>query len=145
MATINPFGTKTNTHVDAPKIQVRDTLKENELLQSGESLYSNDGNVWVTLESQCIFALRDKRVANGKIIRLYPSDVPKGNLSPCKLAMQGDGNLCLYPNNGPALWCSMSNGVAPGPYRFQVQGDGNACIVSDSAGRSIWCTQTGGR
>lgn len=54
------------------------------------------------------------------------------------LALQGDGNLVLYPNGGQALWATHSRGT-----RAIVQDDGNF-VLYDSAGTPTWWSGTAG-
>jgi len=60
------------------------------------------------------------------------------------LVMQGDGNLCIYNNGGPGVWCTMSHGRGPGPWRLAMQGDGNL-VIYNASNQAVWATNTSGR
>lgn len=55
------------------------------------------------------------------------------------LALQGDGNLCLYWNGHGVLWCAYTN---PNGNQAVMQGDGNFAVY-DSSGHYIWGTYPG--
>ena len=56
------------------------------------------------------------------------------------LAMQTDGNLCLYTQQGRLLWASSTQGN-PGAYAV-MQSDGNFCIYPAGGGTELWMTAT---
>lgn len=62
------------------------------------------------------------------------------------VAMQHDGNLCMYrtnPAGQPAIWCTMSYGKGQAPYKLAVQTDGNLVIYGQTG--STWATMTHGQ
>jgi hypothetical protein len=57
------------------------------------------------------------------------------------LAMQSDGNLCVYTAQNGFQWCSMKHGFKGG--KLQMQTDGNL-VVYDGAGAAKWDSKTQG-
>lgn len=76
------WNTNTATHVDTPNIVIRSVLNTNDVLESGQALYSEDKNSWLTLESQCILVMRDKRASNAIVWSVPPIGNPTN--SPCR-------------------------------------------------------------
>src|SRR6476620_3168716 len=83
--------------------------------------------------------------AYGMVNTLNPGDRLNPNQSATSsngryiIIYQGDGNLVLYINGGPALWASNTPGKPSGV--CIMQGDGNLVLYTYGA-RAIWATNT---
>jgi len=64
--------------------------------------------------------------------------------APCKLVMQGDGNLVLYGKDNSAVWSTNTHKRANGPYNFVMQEDGNLVLYAEG-NRVLWASNTAGK
>jgi len=126
-----------------PLIRITDTLQMNQVLNSGESLYSSDGGTIVTLEPQCFISVRNRKI-NNNIVKTFPfigtNTSINSSKSPCRLVMQSDGNLVLYSATNTAVWNSQSAVAIGGPFTFVVQNDGNVVVYAGPT--ALWSGQT---
>jgi hypothetical protein len=76
-------------------------LNAGQELQPSDALMSKSGEFRAYVNKVGYLVVANK---NGGVVWASPSAAPNG-----KLAMQGDGNLCLYPQQGGQAWCSRSN------------------------------------
>lgn len=117
-----------------PLTDSRYELTENQSLDAGSKLLSQDGHALLRFET------------SGNLILTndfgYSWQTNTGNTRATKLWMQNDGNLVLKDASGNAVWSSGTHGN-PGAY-LTLQTDGNLVLYSASD-TALWSTHTWGR
>jgi hypothetical protein len=94
------------------------SLRTDEQLTPGQQLVSPNGQNILALQTDSNFCM----YVNGRFA--WCANTYLGNAR--NAIMQSDGNLCVYPVSGSALWCSGTAGH-PGSY-VTVQDNGQAVI-----------------
>jgi len=113
----------------------QDSLKPGQRLYPGQSVYSNNRSLNMTLQPDgnlVIYRTRDQHA-------VWSSNTQNKPVTEC--VMQDDGNLVLYDQFKTPHWSSNTHGNQGA--EFKLQDDGNGCIYSQ--GRCIWATQTYGK
>lgn len=110
------FGVNASTPVNANTLNlfkskhvVGNMLNTGQILEAPQALVSSNGVFYAGTNSDGQFTIIN---SNGQQVWLATTSAAQNG----KVAMQGDGNLCLYPSgNAGQVWCSRSNG-ATGSY-----------------------------
>jgi hypothetical protein len=120
---------------EGPPPQGNDTLRVNQSLGRGQSLYSRSGEFQLEFQNDGNVVL--KRTRSGRVLWATGTAGSRAD----RLTMQEDGNAVLYTQRGRPLW---SSGVTGPDMRhgqvLVVQDDGN--LVVYSRGRVYWASGT---
>ncbi|TGJ78179.1 hypothetical protein E0Z10_g10586 [Xylaria hypoxylon] len=109
------------------------TLGNGEWLRTGNSLWSNDGSVEFKMQG-------DGKIAVYWGGKCQWQNTPEQKSNVKGLAMQSDGNLCVYDNDGKAIWhTNTASPTGNSTCIVAVQDDGNVVVYK---GTPIWSSDT---